>query len=172
MCIYIHTLRLPMLHPWHLRTMVWDSSETTLSPPSYTCRTVFLWVCQIRLTLSARKSDPIESLPGPFLDRLTTSSSAQHWKALLVLYPPSWLFCTRCYLVFLKYSHKQRVFFVKIVDLPNVLLALFAEIVPVLNATKAEFKLSSVHDLVGPSFFGVSIPNLWALCHKVVEGMP
>lgn len=56
--------------------------------------------------------------------------------------------------------------------IPNALEALFAEIVPVLNASRALFRLSSLHDFVGPSFFGVSMPNRCALCHSVVEGMP
>lgn len=56
--------------------------------------------------------------------------------------------------------------------MPNALDALFAEIVPVRNASRALFRLSSLHDLVGPSFFGVSMPNRCALCHNVVEGMP
>lgn len=57
-------------------------------------------------------------------------------------------------------------------NLPYALLALLAEIVPVLKASSALLRFSSVHDLVGPSFLGVSIPNLCALCHKVVEGIP
>lgn len=56
--------------------------------------------------------------------------------------------------------------------IPKALLALLAEIVPVLKASSALLRFSSVHDFVGPSFFGVSIPNLCALCHKVVEGIP
>lgn len=55
---------------------------------------------------------------------------------------------------------------------PYALLALFADIVPVRKASRAEFKLSSVQDFVGPSFFGVSMPSRCALCHKVVEGIP
>lgn len=55
---------------------------------------------------------------------------------------------------------------------PYALLALLADIVPVLKASNALLRLSSVHDLVGPSFFGVSIPSLCALCHNVVDGIP
>lgn len=61
----------------------------------------------------------------------------------------------------------------KVLDgIPNAFEALFADIVPVRSASSALFKLSSLHDLVGPSFFGVSIPNRCARCHKVVEGIP
>lgn len=61
----------------------------------------------------------------------------------------------------------------KVLDgIPNAFEALFADIVPVRNASNALFKLSSLHDLVGPSFFGVSMPSRCALCHKVVEGIP
>lgn len=56
--------------------------------------------------------------------------------------------------------------------IPNAFDALLAEIVPVRNASKALFKLSSLQDFVGPSFFGVSIPSRCARCHKVVEGIP
>lgn len=56
--------------------------------------------------------------------------------------------------------------------MPNAFEALFAEIVPVLSASRALFRLSSLHDFVGPSFFGVSMPNRCALCHNVVDGMP
>lgn len=59
-----------------------------------------------------------------------------------------------------------------LLGIPKALLALFADIVPVLKASKALFKFSSVQDFVGPSFFGVSIPNRWARCHSVVEGIP
>lgn len=56
--------------------------------------------------------------------------------------------------------------------IPKALLALLAEIVPVLKASSALLRFSSVQDFVGPSFFGVSIPNLCARCHNVVEGIP
>lgn len=56
--------------------------------------------------------------------------------------------------------------------LPYALLALFADIVPVRKASKALFRFSSVQDLVGPSFLGVSMPRRCALCHNVVEGIP
>lgn len=56
--------------------------------------------------------------------------------------------------------------------MPNAFEALFADIVPVRNASSALFKLSSLHDLVGPSFLGVSIPSRCALCQRVVEGIP
>lgn len=61
---------------------------------------------------------------------------------------------------------------ITLIDIPYALLALFADIVPVLKASNALFKFSSVQDFVGPSFLGVSIPSLWALCHNVVEGIP
>lgn len=56
--------------------------------------------------------------------------------------------------------------------IPNAFDALLADIVPVLSASRALFRLSSLHDFVGPSFFGVSIPSRWARCHSVVEGIP
>lgn len=56
--------------------------------------------------------------------------------------------------------------------IPNALDALLAEMVPVRKASKALFKLSSLQDFVGPSFFGVSIPSRCARCHRVVEGIP
>lgn len=56
--------------------------------------------------------------------------------------------------------------------IPNALDALLAEMVPVRSASKALFKLSSLQDFVGPSFFGVSMPSRCARCHKVVEGIP
>lgn len=56
--------------------------------------------------------------------------------------------------------------------IPYALLALFADIVPVRNASSAQFRLSSVQDFVGPSFFGVSIPSRCARCQRVVDGMP
>lgn len=56
--------------------------------------------------------------------------------------------------------------------IPKALEALFAEIVPVLKASSALFRLSSLQDFVGPSFFGVSIPNRCARCHNVVDGIP
>lgn len=43
--------------------------------------------------------------------------------------------------------------------IPKAFEALLAEIVPVLNASNALFKLSSLQDFVGPSFFGVSMPK-------------
>lgn len=59
-----------------------------------------------------------------------------------------------------------------LLGIPYALLALLAEIVPVRKASKAELRLSSVQDFVGPSFFGVSIPKRCALCHSVVDGIP
>lgn len=59
-----------------------------------------------------------------------------------------------------------------LLGMPYALLALLADMVPVRKASKALLRFSSVHDLVGPSFFGVSIPSLCALCHRVVEGIP
>jgi len=56
--------------------------------------------------------------------------------------------------------------------MPYALDALLAEMEPVRNASKALFKLSSLQDFVGPSFFGVSMPNRCARCHSVVEGIP
>lgn len=56
--------------------------------------------------------------------------------------------------------------------IPYALDALLAEMEPVRNASKALFKLSSLQDFVGPSFFGVSMPNRCARCHRVVEGIP
>lgn len=41
--------------------------------------------------------------------------------------------------------------------MPNAFEALFAEIVPVLNASSALLSESSFHVLEGPSFFGVSV---------------
>lgn len=59
-----------------------------------------------------------------------------------------------------------------LLGIPYALLALFADIVPVRKASRAEFRFSSVQDFVGPSFFGVSIPKRCARCHNVVDGMP
>lgn len=56
--------------------------------------------------------------------------------------------------------------------IPYAFDALFADIWPVRNASSALFNESSLHDFVGPSFFGVSMPNRWARCHSVVDGMP
>ena len=56
--------------------------------------------------------------------------------------------------------------------MPNAFDALFADIVPVRKASRALFRLSSLHDFVGPSFFGVSIPKRCARCQSVVEGIP
>jgi len=56
--------------------------------------------------------------------------------------------------------------------MPNALDALLAEMVPVRNASRALFRLSSLQDFVGPSFFGVSMPNRCARCHRVVDGIP
>uniref|UniRef100_A0A8D8D5U8 (northern house mosquito) hypothetical protein n=1 Tax=Culex pipiens TaxID=7175 RepID=A0A8D8D5U8_CULPI len=56
--------------------------------------------------------------------------------------------------------------------IPNAFDALFAEIVPVRKASRALFSDSSFHVFDGPSFFGVSIPSLCALCHRVVDGIP
>lgn len=59
-----------------------------------------------------------------------------------------------------------------LLGIPYALLALFADIVPVLKASRAELRFSSVQDFVGPSFFGVSMPRRCARCHNVVDGMP
>lgn len=56
--------------------------------------------------------------------------------------------------------------------MPYALDALLAEIWPVRRAFNALFNESSFQDLVGPSFFGVSMPRRWARCHSVVDGMP